>query len=594
MPAWHEEFRVTDDLPVLVLFDGWASLFRDRVVPWRIAMAEKTRVQFECEALPRFIEAQRWYSGKGAVVARAHLADHALWEPRGAEHRTAGPAATWLVQLLELEGPADTPWYFVPLALAWEERDEDRLRGLTAAAVARVRQQANVGLMGDAWSDEAFCRSLAQAMGTEAEIATAHGRLRFRPTAAYARLAGSGLEAIAVSRQKAQSSNTLVSLGERLFLKGYRRLRPGINPEVEMGLFLTEVAGYPNVAPIAGALEYVNSAGDMMSLATLQAYIPNQGDAWVYTQNYLERYAEMASAQQGAAPAAPPALADAPHAAYLALMRILGQRTAELHRALAKTTGNPAFDPQPLVAPDLAAQRERVVAEAHRTLDLLQSARPMLPDAAQDDAARLLEAREALLARIAAFADEAVPCGLRTRIHGDFHLGQVLMTTDDFILIDFEGEPGRSLEERRARQSPLRDVAGMLRSFSYAAGGVLQRYAAEPARVSAMVDPLARWEAQVREAFLEGYSAAAGDAGSVAAETLRAGHGLLGLMELEKALYELAYELKSRPDWVRIPLAGVLRFIAPRGGGHHPDLGDMDSDEPDAAWNPNPPAPRAP
>src|SRR6185369_10487113 len=390
---------------------------------------------------------------------------------------------------------------------------------------------------------------------------------------------------IAVSRQKAQSSNTLVSLGERLFLKGYRRLRPGVNPEVEMGLFLTEVAGFPNVAPIAGALEYVNAAGDVMSLATLQAYIPNQGDAWVYTQNYLERYAEMASTQPAAAPAAPAELADAPHAAYLALMRILGRRTAELHRALARTTGNPAFDPQPLAAPDLAAQRERVTAEARRTLDLLQSARPMLPAAAQEDAARLLDARDALLARIAAFADEAVPSGLRTRIHGDFHLGQVLMTTDDFILIDFEGEPGRSLEERRARKSPLRDVAGMLRSFSYAAGSVLLRYAAEPARVSAMTGPLSRWEAQVREAFLEGYSGAAGDAGSVTAETLRAGQGLLGLMELEKALYELAYELKSRPDWVCIPLAGVLQFIAPRSPGHDPDLVDMEADEADAAWN---------
>ena len=159
--------------------------------------------------------------------------------------------------------------------------EEERLRALTAAAVVKVRQQANVGVMGDAFADEAFCRALAEAIGARREIATAHGRLVFRPTAAFAEIAGDGIAALPVSRQQAQSSNTLVTLGERLLLKGYRRLQRGVNPEFEIGRFLTEVAKYPNCVPLAGTLEYVGGDGATLTLALLQAYVSNQGDAWV-------------------------------------------------------------------------------------------------------------------------------------------------------------------------------------------------------------------------------------------------------------------------------------------------------------------------
>ncbi len=282
-PAWHEQISSVDERPVLVLFDGWSSLFRERVVPWRIAMAEKTRQQFETDALPRFIETQRWYAAKGTAIERARIVDQVVWQEG---------KAGWLVALLDVGGPPEAASYFMPLALAWEDRDEDRVRALSTSAVAKVRQQANVGVMGDAFADELFCRALIAAIAKRREIATAHGKLQFRRTAAFARLAGSNFESLHAARPQGSSSNTVVVMGERLILKGYRRLRAGASPELEMGLYLTEVVHYRNCAPLAGVLEYTDNDGEPRLLALLQAYIRNQGDGWTYSLEYLRRHLE--------------------------------------------------------------------------------------------------------------------------------------------------------------------------------------------------------------------------------------------------------------------------------------------------------------
>jgi maltose alpha-D-glucosyltransferase/alpha-amylase len=542
VPRWHEDRPGAEDLPILVLFDGWNSLFRDRVVPWRIGMAEKTRAQFESEALPRHIELQRWYAGKGTAIKRARLADHALWEE--GKHQ-------WLVQILELDGPPGNPAYFLPLALAWEEREEERLRALTAAAVVKVRQQANVGVMGDAFADETFCRALVQAIGASKVIVTAHGKLQFRPTAAFVELAGADIEQLPVSRQQAQSSNTLVTLGERLLLKGYRRLQRGVNPEFEIGRFLTEVAKFPNCVPLAGTLEYVDAGGVVMTLALVQAYVTNQGDAWAYTLDYLGRYLEDRRVNVTAEPV------DV-HGAYVALIRILGTRAAELHRAFARPGIDAAFAPEPLTDADLAAYRERIEGEARATLRLLEAGLAQLPEAARKIADTVLAAQDRLMGRIAAFIPLRAS-GLKTRFHGDFHLGQALLTKNDFLIIDFEGEPGRAFDERRAKQPPMRDVAGMLRSFNYARWGALRGLVAGSIDFERLAPLVRAWEIEVRNAFISAYNAAAGQ--HLSAGPLQSGQGLLGLFELEKALYELRYELANRPDWVPIPLLGILELL---------------------------------
>ena len=236
-------------------------------------------------------------------------------------------------------------------------------------------------------------------------------------------------------------------------------------------------------------------------------------------------------------------------------------RTAELHRALAQPTQDPAFAPQPLAHADIDAYRERAMDEARGALDLLASGMEQVPAADRARAGAVLAQREQLLARIDALSSQE-PQGLKIRIHGDYHLGQVLVTRNDFVIIDFEGEPGHTLEQRRAKHSPLRDVAGMLRSFSYVRHSALRNVVHNEAEAVRLA-PLARaWEAEVRAAFLAEYDAAAHDPKLYGPEPLQAGSGLLGLFELEKALYELRYELGNRPGWVGIPLQGILDWGA--------------------------------
>jgi maltose alpha-D-glucosyltransferase/alpha-amylase len=539
VPRWHEERIAREELPVLILFDGWTSFFRDRVVPWRIGMAQKVRAQLEDEVLPGFLEIQRWYAAKGEKVTRARLAEHALWERAG---------RTWMIAQVEIEGGAEPARYFVPLALAWEDAEEARVRSLAPATLARVRQQANVGVLADAMADEPFCRAAVEAIGAGAELAIGQGKLRFAPTAAFGALAGGDRASLPVGRPKAQSSNTVVTLGERLFLKAYRRLRPGVNPELEVGRFLTEVARFANCAAVAGALEYAAADGTPMTLGLLQAYVANEGDGWTYTVDYLQRHLE----DRRTATEPPP---EDVHGAYLALVHTLGVRTAELHRALATASGDPAFDPEPMTRDDLAGWKHRVREEALATLGELERASTGLAAGARDEAQALAEHRERLTAKIDACQapDGAVP---KTRFHGDYHLGQVLLTKNDFVIIDFEGEPARPLAERREKHSCLRDVAGMLRSFNYARWTAL-RGAAHTEDDAVRLAPLAAaWEEETRRTFLRAYEETA--AAARLYPSFAAVRPLLALFELEKAFYELRYELNNRPAWVQIPLAGIL------------------------------------
>jgi maltose alpha-D-glucosyltransferase / alpha-amylase len=450
--------------------------------------------------------------------------------------------------------------YFMPLALAWEERDEERVRNLSSAAVAKIRQQGDVGVMGDAFADEPFCRAVVQAMAKGREIASSQGKIVFRPTAAFTDIAGRDYAKLSVDRPRGSSSNTVVALGERLMLKGYRRLRTGMNPELEMGRYLTEAVNFPNCARLAGMLEYVGNDGQVRLLGMLQAFIANQGDGWTYALEYLKRHLE----QYRTTPASDALPANA-HEAFLEMMRVLATRTAELHQALARPTRDPAFAPQPLGRADMLAYRQRALEEARHALDLLAANAEAIVGADRDRASAVLERRAAILARIESIGTES-ESGLKIRIHGDYHLGQVLVTKNDFVIIDFEGEPGHSLEARRAKHSPLRDVAGMLRSFAYAQQSALRAVAHNEAEATRLAPLAHAWEMETRAAFLAAYGAAVQGAGGADAaplySALKPGHGLLGLFELEKVLYELRYELGNRPTWAGIPLQGILDWDA--------------------------------
>jgi maltose alpha-D-glucosyltransferase / alpha-amylase len=518
-PDWHTQVSPPQEHPMLVLFDSWTSFFREGVLPWRIGMAEKLRARLETEVLPRFLEAQRWYAQKGEALGRAVLRDHAVW--------SVGPNS-WLIAFVDVKDSL----YFLPLALAWEE-EEELMKRLSLATVARVRQQANVGVIADAAADESFCRQVVEAIGERRSLPTKAGALKFTPTSAYAEIVPAELATLPVGRLQAQGTNTSVQIGDRLFFKVYRRVRPGVHAELEMGRFLTEVAHFRNCVPLAGAVEYLAAGAEPAAVALLQQYVPNQGDGWSYTLAYLERFLK--------APRA-----DEPHGAYLTLIQTLATRTAELHRALAAPSGNPAFEPEPLAAQEVAAWKQRVREEALATFARLdKSQQAALPQ---------------VLERIDTCPAPSKPT-FKTRHHGDYHLGQVLLASNDFLIIDFEGEPSRPLAESRRKRSPLRDVAGMLRSFAYAKGAVVLN-AAQPARERAAAD-LEAWEAAARKAFLTAYAEAM--RGSGIFDSFDDVRGLLELAEIEKLLYELRYELDNRPAWLRIPLQGLAALAGRRG-----------------------------
>jgi maltose alpha-D-glucosyltransferase/alpha-amylase len=334
------------------------------------------------------------------------------------------------------------------------------------------------------------------------------------------------------------------------FLKFYRRLQSGINPEVEIGRYLTEVVRFPNIVPVAGWAEYRNSEGTPVTLALLQAFVMNQGDGWDYTVNYLTRFLEERRTDV--------AMAEDVHGAYLELVKTLATRTAELHRALAAATSDPAFTPEKIQEEDLARWRRNVRNEAETTLEMLAERAAQLPATINSEAQHLLSQRAILLRRIDSSVPR-LPRGLKTRLHGDYHLGQVLLKRNDFIIVDFEGEPGRPLAERRVKHSPLRDVAGMLRSFTYARWAGMQHCTAQSAEDCSRWDALLeKWEADVKSTFLATYDAIARGAGIY--QSLEEAQPLLTLFEVEKALYETRYELGNRPDWASIPLRSLIAF----------------------------------
>ncbi len=375
----------------------------------------------------------------------------------------------------------------------------------------------------------------------------------------------------------AEQSNTSILYGKQLILKLFRRLQPGENPDVEIGRFLTEVARFPRIAPFLGEIDITPIDGEKTTIGMLQGLVTNQGDGWQWFLDELSGY--FASVHDLPAPPEMPApsfLGDrevlreiAEHAgSALASAALLGKRTAEMHLALATPTDDPAFAAEPMTAENLASDARRIDAQITSTLEALKVNLSTLKDLTADDAGLLLSRRIDLFRRAHAITS-STPGGQRIRIHGDYHLGQTLRTpsgsgeSGDFVILDFEGEPARPLAERRQKQSPLKDVAGMLRSFSYVAYSGLQRYMSANQESQRTLDGgsltawTVLWQNAVSEEFLRAYRQSIASNASLLPSPQQA-QSLLGAYLLEKALYELLYELNNRPEWLRIPLTGIL------------------------------------
>jgi maltose alpha-D-glucosyltransferase/alpha-amylase len=378
------------------------------------------------------------------------------------------------------------------------------------------------------------------------------GRIEFDGTAALRKIG----KPETARRLGVEQSNVSVVLGEDVMLKIYRRLQVGLQPDVEVGRFLSETAGFTGTPSYLGSAAFVNDGGETMTLATAFSFVYNQGDAWTGLLDALARDLEQVRIE----PEAEEETFDYP----LSLAHILGVRTAELHLAFATPTDDPAFAVEPVRKSDIKSWSAAVAREARGAFRLLREQVRQLPDEVAEDLETLLSAKDELTASIKS-AESLKPSGGKTRIHGDYHLGQVLICHDDVMIVDFEGEPQREIDERRAKSSPLRDTAGMLRSFDYLAWAALDRRR----EIAGSVEEIERrramlWRDQAVREFLDAYFDRLADSPAHSAEPETA-RGLLRLFTIQKALYEIGYEAANRPGWISIPVRGIVDLMRQEG-----------------------------
>ena len=500
--------------------------------------------------LPGYLQRQRWFGSKSRTITRVQVADSLLFDEERA-------ALVW-IDVSYTEGEPDA--WLLCLAMSFGEAAAALRESAPGQILANAGSALRAGVLHDGMMRPGAPAALLEILAGGEELRTQNGTLRGLPGAALPALRGT--QPLAARVSSAEQSNTSAIFGDRLIMKIFRRQTAGANPDVEIGRFLTEVVRFHNIPPFGGSIGYRRGDGEAATVALLQGLVRNEGDGWQWTLEELERYYESTASVKSAA-AAPPAHGDnVPEAArehagiYLEAAANLGRRTGEMHVALASGT-DAAFAPLAPGPSDLSAMQEQMLAHASGAFDSLRSNLSHLPDDTVEGAALALSRRGALLAKMRGLSGLKHP-GQWTRIHGDYHLGQVLRSKGDFVILDFEGEPARSLAERRAKHSPLKDVAGMLRSFSYAAFAALTRYTNRRPEDYDQLESWARlWEASVSAEFLRSYcDAVAGR--SIIPEARRDFDTLLDIYMLDKALYELVYELNNRPAWIRIALHGIL------------------------------------
>ena len=505
--------------------------------------------------LPAYLKSQRWFGGKAREIRSTELVDMVGMQSAGVE------ALVLYVQVEYKSGGADL--YAVPV-IATEGEASAGGNAVPALRISGRGGGADV-VFTDALKSEAFLSLLLDAIqrglvfrGESGEISTSHtGSLELQETGAAGSLRPRAI--------KAEQSNSSIAYGERLMLKLIRRLEPGVNPDLEMSGFLTQVARYQHTPQLFGAVEYRNGDGRLMMQGILQAFVANQGDAWQYTMKAISSFYNEVTAIPAERADLPPleSPARASLDTFLDSVGLLARRTAELHVALASDFGDEDFAPEPF---DTNFQRgfERSVQElTKRVFGQLRQGKDHLPETVKARAEEILSSEQRIAERFHSALSNPIHA-MRTRIHGDYHLGQVLYTGTDFVIIDFEGEPARPLEERRLKRSPLQDVAGMLRSFHYAAYAPLLAGTGTVKIDASNVKNLNRWAsawaAWVSDRFLVEYLKLAGE--NIFLPPTRAQiMALLQIHVLEKAVYELGYELNNRPDWVAIPLEGISKAL---------------------------------
>ena len=459
--------------------------------------------------------------------------------------------------------------YLLTLGIATGPGTDSLMETQRASILASVQLPDEKGLLHEGLADDGFCQKLLQLIAERGEIPTHQGILKGSPTSTFGALRGPADEPLKIGRKPIDQSNSSIFYGNRFFLKLFRRLQPGINPDWEIGRYLTEQTSFDRIAKMAGALEYFPQGKETVTLAILEGLVENQGSGWEHTLDELSRYFErvqsrpatdIVAAPSSGSPDVTPVVNETVNG-YLHLAETLGKRTGELHLALAQNTQDPAFRPERLVQEDLIPVASRIRQRLPEALATIQSHLNQFPEAVRAKGRQVLQAKSLIEQQIPSAPAVDLAHG-KIRCHGDFHLNQTLWSNNDFIILDFEGEPARPLSERRMKQSPLRDVAGMLRSLHYAAYTGLTHFTADRPEDFDRLEPWARfWFAWSSTAYMKGYRQTVQEAGFLPPDPAKF-QNILNLFLWEKVLYELAYEMNNRPDWALIPLEGILSLLA--------------------------------
>jgi maltose alpha-D-glucosyltransferase/alpha-amylase len=514
---------------------------------WAEILQGQAKESLEREILPAWLPTRRWFGGKGRSIVRAALADRVL-PPESLAEAAAG--GDWALAFIRVEYADGNPeGYLLPLARAAGEEAE-AVRRAHPGAVLTELADGQGSVLYEGIHHAGFRGAVRRMMAQDASWHGLTGILRGHSRKDASPPLGEGGEESEVL--SAEQSNSSVIFPGRHFIKILRRLDEGENPELEILRFFDEQTSFRRVPPYAGHLEYASGAGATFTLAIAEGLVENQGDAWSYALDLAS--AHLSRIFRAGAPPSEDGL-DARASGFAAL---LGRRTAGMHLALASRADVAAFAPEPFSRLFQRSLYQSMRNQAARIFERLSKSLARLPVERAELGRRVLEARPKVMGAYAGLLDHLIPT-VKIRVHGDYHLGQVLMTGDDVLILDFEGEPARPLSERKLKRSPWRDVAGMIRSFHYAIHSAWPKEEALSGERRAMAEARAgKWPQAMSAAFLKAYLEAAQDAAFIPSERDR--DILLRAYLMEKAVYELGYELNNRPDWAHIPMAGILRL----------------------------------
>ncbi|GGL63031.1 maltose alpha-D-glucosyltransferase [Wenxinia marina] len=533
-PSWHTPYtQMLPDFLTLTTRNGRLSG----------ALADTSAAQFQRQTLRDYLPLQRWFAAKDSRIDGVQL--HQLAELGGGRH---------MLSVADVSVGGETQRYFLPLSAVWGE-DALTMGPRLPATLAKLRQANRVGAILDGAKDEEMAKSLLASLRAGDTLEAGEGRVEFRPLSGLADVDEDPGEPRLLS---AEQSNASIAFGDAVIFKLYRRLQKGVQPDIEVGRFLTEETAFEATPALLGTVDWIDADGTVTTLAAASEFVRNQGDAWTYVTEALERDMERLDLAEPADEGDAPVMGGP-----LDLGTVLGQRTAELHLALASGEPGSAFAQEPLTADDLSALVDTVSGELDGHLDRLSARAADLPSPGRELAEAVLERRGILKDRLAALKGME-PSGGQSRIHGDYHLGQVLVVQTDVMIIDFEGEPARPLEERTARTTPLRDVAGMLRSFDYALWSTARRRIELGADAETTMRGVEDWRQATQGAFLGAYRDTMAGA-SLHPSDREFEEALLDLFLIHKAAYEVGYELAMRPDWIDIPLRGLLALTDDTG-----------------------------